>query len=83
VGTGLTSGTRPRAAKHGIPSVISLLHDVPIGQMRRFHCEKEGQLFVGTTEIARYCEPLAETPLERSSVVRNQVWAGSDAQQDL
>jgi hypothetical protein len=80
VGTCLTSNTRSRAAKYGIPSVISPLHDIPIGQIRRFHCDKEGQPLKRITEIARYCEPLAETVRKRPLVVRNRGWAGSDAQ---
>ena len=70
--TGLTSNTRPRAPKYGIPLVISPRHDVPIGQMRRLDCEKEGQPFVGTTEIARYGKPFPEAPRERPSAVRNR-----------
>ena len=32
-----------RVAKYGISSAISLVDDVLIEQMRRFHCQREGE----------------------------------------
>ena len=43
MGTGFTIDTPLRVAKYGISSVISLIDDVLIEQIRRFHCEKEGE----------------------------------------
>ena len=43
LGTGFTIDTPLRVAKYGISSVISLGDDILIEQMRRFHCEKEGE----------------------------------------
>jgi len=41
MGTGFTIDTPLRVAKYGFSSVISLVDDALIEQMRRFHCEKE------------------------------------------
>jgi len=41
MGTGFTIDTPLRVAKYGISSVISLVDDVLIEQMRKIHCEKE------------------------------------------
>jgi hypothetical protein len=43
LGTGFTIDTPLRVAKYGISSVISLGDDILIEQMRRFHCEREGE----------------------------------------
>jgi len=43
MGTGFMIDAPLRIAKYGISSVISLVDDVLIEQMRRFHCEKEGE----------------------------------------
>ncbi len=43
MGTGFTIDTPLRAAKYGISSVISLVDDTLIEQMRKFHCEQEGE----------------------------------------
>ena len=43
LGTGFTIDTPLRVAKYGISSVISLGDDILIEQMRKFHCEKEGE----------------------------------------
>ena len=43
MGTGFMIDAPLRVAKYGISSVISLVDDVLIEQMRRFHCEKEGE----------------------------------------
>jgi len=40
MGTGFTIDTPLRIAKYGISSVISLVDDALIEQMRKFHCEK-------------------------------------------
>lgn len=43
MGIGFTIDTPLRVAKYGISSVISLVDDVLIEQMRKFYCEKEGE----------------------------------------
>jgi len=43
MGTGFTVDTPLRVAKYGISSVISLVDDTLVEQMRRFHCEREGE----------------------------------------
>jgi len=43
MGTGFTIDTPLRVAKYGISSVISLSDDVLIEQMRKLHCEREGE----------------------------------------
>jgi hypothetical protein len=43
MGTGFMIDAPLRVAKYGISSVISLVDDVLIEQMRRFHCQREGE----------------------------------------
>ena len=43
MGTGFTIDTPLHVAKYGISSVISLVDDVLIEQMRKFHCHREGE----------------------------------------
>ncbi|MBU4271513.1 MAG: hypothetical protein KKE86_05855 [Planctomycetes bacterium] len=43
MGTGFMIDAPLRVAKYGISSAISLVDDVLIEQMRRFHCEREGE----------------------------------------
>ena len=43
MGTGFTIDTALRVAKYGISSVISLVDDTLIEQIRRYHCQKEGE----------------------------------------
>jgi hypothetical protein len=43
MGTGFMIDAPLRVAKYGISSVISLVDDILIEQMRRFHCEREGE----------------------------------------
>ncbi len=43
MGTGFMIDAPLRVAKYGISSVISLVDDVLIEQMRRFHCGREGE----------------------------------------
>ena len=52
MGTGFMIDAPLRVAKYGISSVISLVDDVLIEQMRRFHCEKEGEPYeeIGNSE---------------------------------
>ena len=45
MGTGFTIDTALRVAKYGISSVMALGDDILIEQMRKFHCEKEGELY--------------------------------------
>lgn len=43
MGTGFTIDTPLRVAKYGISSVISLVDDLLIEQMRKYHCQKAGE----------------------------------------
>ncbi len=43
MGTGFTIDTVLRVAKYGLSSVVSLVDDTLIEQVRKFHCEKEGE----------------------------------------
>lgn len=43
MGTGFTIDTPLKVARYGISSVISLVDDVLIEQMRKFHCGREGE----------------------------------------
>ncbi len=52
LGIGFTIDTPLRVAKYGISSVISLVDDVIIEQMRKFHCEKEGEPYEEITNNA-------------------------------
>jgi hypothetical protein len=45
MGTGFMIDAPLRVAKYGISSVLSLVDDVLIEQMRRFHCQREGELY--------------------------------------
>ncbi len=51
MGTGFTVDAPLRVAKYGISSVISLVDDILIEQMRRFHCEKEGEPYEEITSL--------------------------------
>ena len=50
MGTGFSIDTPLRVAKYGISSVISLVDDYLIEQMRKFHCEKEGEPYEKITD---------------------------------
>jgi len=52
MGTGFMIDAPLRIAKYGISSVLSLVDDVLIEQMRRFHCEKAGEPYeeIGNNE---------------------------------
>lgn len=43
MGTGFTIDTPLRVAKYGISSVISLVDDILIEQMRKYYCDKHGE----------------------------------------
>lgn len=45
MGTGFTIDTPLRVARYGISSVISLVDDALIEQMRKYHCERAGKLY--------------------------------------
>jgi len=45
MGTGFSIDTPLRVAKYGISSVISLVDDVLMDQMRKFHCNRLGLQF--------------------------------------
>jgi len=49
MGTGFTIDTPLKIAKYGISSVISLVDDVLIEQMRKFHSEKANELYTPIT----------------------------------
>jgi hypothetical protein len=51
MGTGFTVDAPLRVAKYGISSVISLVDDILIEQMRRFHCEKEQEPYEEITNL--------------------------------
>ncbi|MCK4461257.1 MAG: hypothetical protein KAW46_05605 [candidate division Zixibacteria bacterium] len=77
MGTGFSIDTPLKVAKYGISSVVSLVDDVLIEQMRRFHCERLGMPYVEIPDsdedpranrITAYLELLSE-------VVRGQVRA--------
>ncbi len=57
MGTGFMIDAPLRVAKYGISSVISLVDDVLIEQMRRYHCEKNGEPYeeIGNTRRRRTC----------------------------
>ena len=46
MGTGFMIDAPLRVAKYGISSVISLVDDILIEQMRKFHCQQEGEPYV-------------------------------------
>ena len=46
MGTGFTIDTPLRVARYGISSVISLVDDVLIEQMRQYHCKASGEPYV-------------------------------------
>jgi hypothetical protein len=50
MGTGFTIDTPLRVAKYGISSVVSLVDDILIEQMRKFHCEKIGEPYEPITD---------------------------------
>jgi hypothetical protein len=50
MGTGFTIDTPLRVARYGISSVISLVDDVLIEQMRKVHCDKEGEPYEPITD---------------------------------
>ncbi len=50
MGTGFMIDAPLRVAKYGISSVISLVDDVLIEQMRRFHCRQEGEPYEEITD---------------------------------
>ena len=62
LGTGFTIDTPLRVAKYGISSAVSLGDDILIEQMRRFHCEREG-------------EPYQEIPLKQEDARAHRITA--------
>ncbi len=52
MGTGFTIDTPIKVARYGISSVVSLVDDVLIEQMRRFHAERLGEPFEGISAKA-------------------------------
>lgn len=45
MGTGFTIDTPLKVARYGISSVISLVDDILIEQMRKFHCGQSGEIY--------------------------------------
>ena len=52
MGTGFSIDTPLKVAKYGISSVVSLVDDVLMEQMRKFHCEKLGLEYIEITDRA-------------------------------
>jgi hypothetical protein len=52
MGTGFTVDTPLKVARYGISSVVSLVDDVLVEQMRRFHSERLGEPFEGISAKA-------------------------------
>lgn len=52
MGTGFTIDTPLRVARYGISSVISLVDDVLIEQMRKLHCERAGEPYEPITNAS-------------------------------
>jgi hypothetical protein len=50
MGTAFSIDTPIKVARYGIHSVISLVDDTLIEQMRKFYCEKEGEAYVPITK---------------------------------
>jgi len=50
MGTGFTIDTPLKVAKYGISSVVSLVDDLLIEQMRKFHCQKSGEPYEEITD---------------------------------
>ena len=61
MGTGFTIDTPLRVARYGISSVISLVDDVLIEQMRKYHCEKAGEPYEEIPRSARDARALRTT----------------------
>ncbi len=53
MGTGFTIDTPLKVARYGISSVISLVDDVLIDQMRKYYCQKEGEPYEEITDSAK------------------------------
>lgn len=53
MGTGYTVDTPIKVARYGVSSVISLVDDVLIEQVRRYHCERQGQPYEPITHYVR------------------------------
>jgi hypothetical protein len=77
MGTGFMIDAPLRVAKYGISSVISLVDDVLIEQMRRYHCEREGEPYAEISDAEEDSRALRITAylnlLDR--LVRRQVEA--------
>ena len=50
MGTGFSIDTPVKVAKYGISSVISLVDDVLIEEMRKYYCQKTGENYVPITK---------------------------------
>lgn len=77
MGTGFTIDTPLRIAQYGISSVISLVDDILIEQMRKFHCERVGEPYEEITnndEDARARRITAYLNLI-DHLVQDQAWA--------
>ena len=55
MGTGFTIDTPLKVARYGISSVISLVDDILIEQVRKFHCERLGEPFEPIAEDEEDC----------------------------
>ncbi len=55
MGTGFTIDTPLKVARYGISSVVSLVDDALIEQMRRYHCERLGESYEAIPKGAEDC----------------------------
>ncbi len=88
MGTGFTIDTALRVAKYGISSVISLVDDTLIEQMRKLHCEQEGEPYEEITSrdedararrITAYLNLLDRLVMRRVEVLQTSLFeAGSE-----
>ena len=62
MGTGFMIDAPLRIAKYGISSVLSLVDDVLIEQMRRFHCQREGEPYEEIASREEDSRPAASRP---------------------
>ncbi|MCU0559645.1 MAG: hypothetical protein MUD16_05560 [Desulfobacterales bacterium] len=61
MGTGFTIDTPLKVARFGISSVISLVDDILIEQVRQYHCERLGEPFAPIAEGEQDCRALRIT----------------------
>jgi hypothetical protein len=77
MGTGFTIDSPLRIARYGISSVVSLVDDGLIEQMRRFHCEQNGQPYeeIGSKDEDRRARRITAYLDLLDRLIRHQVEA--------